>query len=64
MARAGTFPLLFLALGSLWAREYGPPKGTEMPAFELPDQDGKIRTLNSLIGPKGAVLLFFRSADW
>jgi peroxiredoxin len=35
-----------------------------MPDFALPGQDGKTHTLKSLLGPKGAVILFFRSADW
>ncbi len=35
-----------------------------MPAFEAPDQNGKMHTLKSLLGPKGAVLVFYRSADW
>ncbi len=35
-----------------------------MPSFELPDQDGKSHTLQSLMGPKGVVLVFYRSADW
>jgi peroxiredoxin len=35
-----------------------------MPGFDLKDQDGKAHTLASLLGPKGAVILFFRSADW
>jgi peroxiredoxin len=35
-----------------------------MPDFELQDQDGKARSLRSLLGPKGALILFYRSADW
>jgi peroxiredoxin len=49
---------------SLLGREYGPPVGAAVPDFELRDQFGKTHTLKSLIGPKGAVVLFFRSADW
>ena len=55
---------LLLICGSLSAREYGPPVGAKMPGFDLKDQDGKVHTLASLLGPKGAVILFFRSADW
>lgn len=54
----------FMMCMPLGAREYGPPLGSRMPAFELADQDGKTRSLQSLLGPKGAVILFFRSADW
>jgi peroxiredoxin len=35
-----------------------------MPDFELPDQEGKAHSLQSLLGPQGALLLFYRSADW
>jgi len=35
-----------------------------VPDFSLPDQHGVTRTLQSTFGPKGAVLVFFRSADW
>lgn len=35
-----------------------------IPAFELSDQHGKRQTLESLRGPKGLMLVFFRSADW
>jgi hypothetical protein len=38
--------------------------GQKVPAFSLRDQFGKIQTPDSLKGPKGTVLLFFRSADW
>jgi cytochrome oxidase Cu insertion factor (SCO1/SenC/PrrC family) len=64
--------LLFLATAT-WAaaqspgddlRSVGPQIGTKVPAFTLPDQAGQPRTLASLMGPKGAILVFFRSADW
>jgi peroxiredoxin len=38
--------------------------GQKAPQFSLRDQSGKVQTLDSLKGPKGTVLLFFRSADW
>jgi len=38
--------------------------GQEAPAFSLHDQTGRTQTLDSLKGPNGTVLLFFRSADW
>jgi len=56
--------LLLLACSSLLASEYGPPAGSKMPGFKLEDQDGKTWSLQSLLGPKGAVILFYRSADW
>ena len=56
--------LLILSMLHLEARDYGPPIGSRMPNFNLPDQDNKSRTLKSLLGSKGAVILVFRSADW
>jgi cytochrome oxidase Cu insertion factor (SCO1/SenC/PrrC family) len=38
--------------------------GTRAPDFTLLDQEGQSRTLASLMGPKGLMLVFFRSADW
>jgi len=42
----------------------GPQVGTTVPSFSLPDQQGTVRTLPSLMGPKGLLLVFYRSADW
>jgi len=42
----------------------GPQVGQMLPDFRLPDQRGQERTLQSLLGPNGAVVVFFRSADW
>jgi hypothetical protein len=42
----------------------GPQVGSVAPAFAGIDQFGKSRTLASSYGPKGAMLVFFRSADW
>jgi cytochrome oxidase Cu insertion factor (SCO1/SenC/PrrC family) len=42
----------------------GPQVGERVPDFSLPDQNGQMRTLQSIMGPKGAVLVFIRSADW
>ena len=44
--------------------QIGPQVGSRVPSFTLPDQTGRVRTLDSLMGPKGAILVFFRSADW
>jgi cytochrome oxidase Cu insertion factor (SCO1/SenC/PrrC family) len=38
--------------------------GQQAPIFALPDQFGHERTNETLKGPKGTVILFFRSADW
>jgi hypothetical protein len=42
----------------------GPQVGQPVPAFSLKDQTGKVQTLSSIMGPKGAMLVFLRSADW
>lgn len=42
----------------------GPQVGEGVPGFSLPDQNGRIQTLKSIMGPNGAMLLFHRSADW
>jgi hypothetical protein len=42
----------------------GPQIGTRVPDFSLEDQNGRTRTLSSILGPNGAMLVFFRSADW
>jgi peroxiredoxin len=38
--------------------------GQKAPAFTARDQFGREQTLATLRGPKGTVILFFRSADW
>lgn len=42
----------------------GPQVGQQVPDFSLVDQNGKTWTRDSIVGPKGAMLVFFRSADW
>lgn len=42
----------------------GPQVGAVVPAFTGVDQFGKSHTLASTYGPKGTMLVFFRSADW
>jgi hypothetical protein len=42
----------------------GPQVGARIPDFTLVDQNGATRTLRSLMGPKGLMLVLFRSADW
>ncbi len=44
--------------------EVGLRAGQKAPAFSARDQFGKTQTLDTLRGPKGTVLLFYRSADW
>ena len=64
------FPSLFLtaslfpAILTPAAIKTGPGIGAQLPNFSAPAQDGSPRTLQSLLGPKGAVLVLYRSADW
>jgi hypothetical protein len=46
------------------AATIGISAGAQAPDFELPDQAGRKHSLRSLMGPRGLVLVFFRSADW
>ena len=61
-------PLIAALVGAAaFAAEHvptGPAVGSTIPAFELPDLNGHTQSLSTLAGPKGAMLVFFRSADW
>jgi hypothetical protein len=47
------------------AQDLGPAVGTRVPDIGMPlDQAEKPRTLTSLMGDKGVVFFFFRSAVW
>ncbi len=55
--------LLFAGLTVLEAQP-GPPVGAVAPVFQASDQNGQKRGLKDLMGPRGLMLVFFRSADW
>lgn len=42
----------------------GPAVGSSVPVFEAAGQNGQVHNLQSLLGPKGLILVFYRSADW
>jgi hypothetical protein len=42
----------------------GPQVGERVPDFQLTDQTGQPQTLQSIMGRRGAMLVFVRSADW
>ena len=42
----------------------GPQVGERIPDFTLTDQHGSPRTLASVMGANGLMLVFYRSADW
>ena len=62
--------LLTLACGGSGSRapvdidELGPQVGERVPDFTLLDQRGRVVSLDSILGPNGAILMFYRSADW
>jgi len=56
--------MLMFAIASGAQTPPGPMVGAKVPDFKLSDQNGVNRTLKSLMGPKGLMLVFFRSADW
>jgi hypothetical protein len=67
------FACIWLALAALAcgatppppaAAERGPVLGRPLPPLEAPDQDGRVRSFESLKGPKGLVLVLVQSADW
>ena len=75
LARLIIFSCLLLGLGRSGAgqqADFAPNKdpktgieiGQLIPPFQLVDQFGKQQNFNTLKGPRGAVLIFFRSADW
>ena len=45
-------------------RTLGPQIGDRIPDFTLTDQRGEPRSLRSLMGANGLMLVFYRSADW
>ena len=61
--------VLFSSL-AMWGRtpvdlsKLGPQRGQQVPDFTLKDQNGKSWTRDSILGPNGAMLVFYRSADW
>jgi hypothetical protein len=42
----------------------GPQVGQVVPDFKLQDAQGKVWTRDAILGSKGAMLVFSRSADW
>ena len=51
-------------LSGIDVSKLGPQVGEQVPDFVLKNQTGKMWTRQSIMGPKGAMLVFFRSADW
>ena len=56
---------LGIAVTARAAEDFGPAVAARLPDIGTPlDQAGKPRSLDSLMGDKGLVLFFFRSAAW
>ena len=64
IAAAGVLAATIAAQQPVDPQTLGPKIGERLIDFSLPDQHGVTRSLRSLVGPKGVVLVFFRSADW
>jgi hypothetical protein len=60
----GTLDGPTIQVASVELMSIGLAVGQKAPAFSVHDQFGRVRTLDTLKGPNGTVLLFFRSADW
>jgi hypothetical protein len=61
------FILLSTSSGVVAAQDIdalGPAVGAKVPAFSAVDQFGRTQTLESVAGPEGTMIVFYRSADW
>jgi cytochrome oxidase Cu insertion factor (SCO1/SenC/PrrC family) len=56
--------ILSTGAGAARAGDWGPAIGSPAPAFELSDQQGRVHTLDSLLGRRVLAIVFYRSADW
>jgi hypothetical protein len=58
--------LFALSIAALYGQtvKTGPDVGQQVPDFSAEDQEGRQQTLKSIMGVKGTMLVFFRSADW
>lgn len=55
---------LAVAPASAQTHTFGPAIGAALPAMSAPDQAGATRTVSTLGGERGLVLLVTRAADW
>ena len=49
---------------SIDVAQLGPQVGDQIADFRLEDQQGRVWTLDSIMGSNGAMLEFSRSVDW
>lgn len=68
LRRSFVYACSFLAVAVLAAQtdvsSLGPQVGSVIPAFSGVDQLGRTQTLDSVMGREGAMVVFYRSADW
>jgi hypothetical protein len=64
VALAGVITLAAQPASPIDTTRLGPQVGATVPPLDGIDQFGRRQSLNSIYGPKGAMLVFFRSADW
>ena len=57
-------PVMAQSPAKIDVSKLGPQVGARVPDFKLKDQNGKTWTLQSIMGRTGAMLVFYRSADW
>lgn len=53
-----------VAMASDYSDGWGPSIGTQVPDGEFTSHLGETRTLADLVGEKGVLILFNRSANW
>ncbi len=56
--------LSFAVEAQAQSHNFGPAVGATLPAISAPDETGATRTLTSLAGENGIVLVVTRAADW
>jgi hypothetical protein len=56
--------LVLTAGAQIDVSKLGPQVGAKAVDFTLTDQFGRSQSLATIGGPKGTMLMFFRSADW
>jgi hypothetical protein len=56
--------LTFVTVLAAQPNPFGTAVGTKIPDFSAPDQNGVSQRFETIKGAKGAMLVFFRSADW
>ena len=64
LARALAVLIASLTMASEYSDGWGPAAGTQIPDGEFTSHAGVTLTLSDLMGDKGVLILFNRSANW